>query len=198
MTRNIFAVGAFTLLYLAAASIISLSAGNREFLYYIVVVLILGAIALVVDRRVSLPPAILWALSVWGLLHMIGGIVPLPAGFPFHGDKPVFYSLWIIPDVLKYDQIIHAYGFGVATWLCYLCLEGAMQKKIRPTVGILALCAFAGMGLGALNEIIEFIAVLLIPETNVGGYENTGWDLVANAVGSVLAAFLVYRYRRKI
>ena len=54
------------------------------------------------------------------------------------------------------------------------------------------------MGLGAMNEIIEFIAVLLIPETNVGGYENTGWDLVSNAVGAVIAALLLYRYRRNV
>ena len=44
------------------------------------------------------------------------------------------------------------------------------------------LCAAAGSGFGALNEVVEFIAVLTIPETNVGGYENTGWDLVANLV----------------
>ena len=197
MKKNIFAIGIFTLLYLAAASAVSLSAGNLEFLYYIVVVVVLGVIALVVDRRVCLPQSVLWALSLWGLLHMIGGIVPLPAGFPYNGENPVFYSLWIIPDYLKYDQIVHAYGFGVATWLCFLCFEGAMQKRIQPTVGILALCVFAGMGLGALNEIIEFIAVLLIPETNVGGYENTGWDLVSNAVGAVIAALLLYRWRRE-
>ena len=198
MNKNIFFVGAFTLLYLATATVASLVLGNLEFLYYIAVIVILGVIALVVDRRVHLPQSVLWALSLWGLLHMIGGIVPLPSGLPFHGTKPVFYSLWIIPDVLKYDQLVHAYGFGVATWLCFLCLEGAMQKRIQPTVGLLALCVFAGMGLGAMNEIIEFIAVLMIPETNVGGYENTGWDLVSNAVGAVIAALLLYRYRRNV
>ena len=198
MNKNIFFVGAFTLLYLATATVASLVLGNLEFLYYIAVIVILGVIALVVDRRVHLPQSVLWALSLWGLLHMIGGIVPLPSGLLFHGTKPVFYSLWIIPDVLKYDQLVHAYGFGVATWLCFLCLEGAMQKRIQPTVGLLALCVFAGMGLGAMNEIIEFIAVLLIPETNVGGYENTGWDLVSNAVGAVIAALLLHRYRRNV
>jgi hypothetical protein len=58
---------------------------------------------------------------------------------------------------------------------------------IKPTTGVLALCALAGMGLGSLNEIIEFVAVLAIPGTNVGGYENTGWDLVANMVGALTA-----------
>ena len=35
---------------------------------------------------------------------------------------------------------------------------------------------------------IEFAATLLLPKTNVGGYVNTGWDLVCNLIGAVLAA----------
>jgi hypothetical protein len=56
---------------------------------------------------------------------------------------------------------------------------------------MLVLCAAAGMGFGALNEVIEFIAVLTLPNTNVGGYENTGWDLVANLVGTIIAALVI-------
>lgn len=62
---------------------------------------------------------------------------------------------------------------------------------MRPTFGMLTLCAAGGMGFGALNEVIEFIAVLTIPNTNVGGYENTGWDLVANLVGTILAGVII-------
>jgi hypothetical protein len=64
-------------------------------------------------------------------------------------------------------------------------------SALRPTFGMLVLCAAAGMGFGALNEVIEFIAVLTIPNTNVGGYENTGWDLVANLVGTIIAALVI-------
>ena len=35
------------------------------------------------------------------------------------------------------------------------------------------------------------LAVLTIPNTNVGGYENTGWDLVFNALGAVVAAVAI-------
>jgi hypothetical protein len=42
-----------------------------------------------------------------------------------------------------------------------------------------------------LNEVVEFIAVLTIPNTNVGGYENTGWDLVANLVGASTAVLMI-------
>jgi len=51
------------------------------------------------------------------------------------------------------------------------------------------------MGLGALNEVVEFAATLLVPETNVGGYLNTGWDLVANAIGAATAALIIWLRR---
>jgi len=53
------------------------------------------------------------------------------------------------------------------------------------------LAVTSGMGLGAMNELIEFAATLLVPETNVGGYVNTGWDLVSNFVGATAAAAVI-------
>ena len=52
------------------------------------------------------------------------------------------------------------------------------------------------MGFGALNEVIEFVATLTVPETNVGGYVNTGWDLVSNMIGSITAAVLIWWWGR--
>ncbi len=46
------------------------------------------------------------------------------------------------------------------------------------------------MGLGVLNELIEFSAVLVFPDTNVGGYFNTALDLVFNTLGALAAAVL--------
>jgi putative membrane protein len=43
------------------------------------------------------------------------------------------------------------------------------------------------MGLGALNEIVEFAAVVASPSTGVGGYYNTALDLVFNGLGATLA-----------
>ena len=40
---------------------------------------------------------------------------------------------------------------------------------------------------------VEFTATRIMPKTNVGGYENTGWDLVSNLVGSTLAAGWLWR-----
>lgn len=189
----------FNAAYLTAAAVGAAISGNREFIFYIVVMLVLIGVMALVHSRVPLTHSLLWAFSFWGLVHMAGGLCPVPENWPINGDQRVLYSLWIIPGRLKYDQIVHAYGFAITTWLCWHALRRALRQPdgthVQPTLGMLTLCAAGGMGFGALNEVIEFIAVLSIPNTNVGGYENTGWDLVSNLVGSITAACII-RYGR--
>lgn len=185
----------FTVAYMAAAIAVSVVAGNGEFVFYIVVMLVLVGVVVLVHRRVTLTSGLLWALSVWGLLHMAGGLMPLPEGWPYDGEHAVLYSWWLVPGRLKYDQMVHAYGFGVTTLVCWhvlhSCLRDLQGRRPAPTVGLLLLCVAAGCGFGAMNEVVEFAATLMLPSTNVGGYENTGWDLVANLAGSVMAALMV-------
>lgn len=190
----------FTLAYLLAAVIGAAGSGNREFVFYIVVMLALISVIGLVHRRVGLSAGLLWALNAWGLLHMAGGLVPVPEDWPYNPPNAVLYSLWLMPNLLKYDQVVHAYGFGVTTWLCWQALRSSARDHgggaLQPTAGVLTLCAAGGMGFGALNEVIEFIATLTMPNTNVGGYVNTGWDLVANLVGCTAAAFWI-RWRER-
>ncbi len=147
--------------------------------------LVLIGLVVLSRKRAAYPPAILWALTVWGLAHMAGGGVPV-------GDS-VLYSLVLVPltppgelTILKYDQVVHAYGFGVTAWLLwhllnrnFSVLHGSKTLYVFPVL--------ASMGLGAVNEIIEFIAVVVFPDTNVGGYYNTALDLVFNALGAIIA-----------
>lgn len=181
--------------YIAVAAALSIARGNGEFIFYIVVMLVLIAVMSLVHSRVRLTTGLLWAYSGWGLAHMAGGLTPLPAGWPYNGDQAVLYSWWLIPQRLKYDHIVHAYGFGITTWLCWHALRKSLRHPdggpVRPTFGMLTLCAAAAMGFGALNEVLEFIAVLTIPNTNVGGYENTAWDMVSNLVGATVAACII-------
>jgi uncharacterized membrane protein YjdF len=53
----------------------------------------------------------------------------------------------------------------------------------------------AASSLGAVNEIIEFLAVILLGSEGVGGYTNTAIDLVANLLGAIVGT--VYMYRRQ-
>ena len=193
--HRLWPVAAFTLAYLGVALVAALARGNQEFLFYIVVMLLLIALVWTVHRSVQLSPGALWCLSIWGLAHMAGGLLVVPADWPVSSASRVLYTLWLIPGRLKYDQVIHAYGFGVTTWVCWQGLSAAIRRRgglAEPTFGLLVLAGAAGLGFGALNEVVEFAATLLVPETNVGGYRNTGWDLVANSTGATAAAILIW------
>lgn len=179
----------FTLAYIAGFSIWFLSTGNLEFIWYIVTMAVMIGLVGLNLRRAEFPGPLLAALSLWGLAHMAGGGIPV-------GDS-VLYSKVLIPlagsgelVVLKYDQVVHAFGFGVTAWL----LWHLMQRHYPQTRGSWTLPVYAAvgaMGLGAVNEIIEFMAVLAIPDTNVGGYYNTALDLVFNATGAVIAVVVL-------
>lgn len=163
--------------------------GNGEFLFYLIVLIILAAIVWLVHKHVSLSSVVLWGLSVWAAAHLAGGLMPVPESWPINGETRVLYSLWLIPGWLKYDQIVHAFGFGICTLLCHEGLMATTQTEPQTSAArsFVLFAVLAALGLGATNEVIEFAATLLVPETNVGGYVNTGWDLVANTVGAVLA-----------
>ena len=48
------------------------------------------------------------------------------------------------------------------------------------------LLVFASIGIGAINEIAEFIPVLFLENTGVGDYFNTLWDIVFNTLGALV------------
>ena len=114
-------VAGFTGTYVAAFTIWFLSTGNYEFVVYVLTMLILMALVGSSLRRAEFPGAMLWALSLWGLAHMAGG------GVPVNGS--VLYNLRLVPLVetewyfiLKYDQLVHAFGFGVIFCKSLHCL----------------------------------------------------------------------------
>lgn len=188
LTRGQWVLTLFTLAYTGGFAVYYALVRDYEFLWYIVTLLFFFLLILFTIRLTHLTLGVLWGLSIWGLLHMMGGGVPV-------GDS-VLYAYVIYPfygmgeaTVLKFDQLVHAYGFGVAT----LALHALFRPHWRGNVGLLAIAAATGaMGLGAVNEIVEFMAVVALPQTGVGGYFNTGLDLVANAIGAIAAAAWLY------
>lgn len=192
---SLFWLSIFTIAYIGATTAYALVQGNDEFLYYIGVLCLLIFGTFTAHKKIHYSRALLWALSLWGLAHLAGGLIAVPSHWEIHGDRNVLYSLWLWPGKLKYDQLVHTYGFAVTTWLVWqtLCgiIHGRYQRRLHPTFGLLLVCATASMGFGAINEVVEFIATLTLAETNVGGYTNTGWDLVANLFGATIAALII-------
>ena len=191
LTRRELPVLIVNLIYVPAFTLIALRDLNLEFVLYVVVVILVGALVVWKQRKVRFDRTILWGLTIWGLLHMAGGNIQVG------GD--VLYSLQLIPVVLRYDQFVHAFGFGTAALVCNHLLQPYLQKDVESAEGgVFVLVMLMGSGLGAINEIIEFIAVKTIKDTHVGGYDNTLWDLIFNLIGGVFAVgWLTVRKQRR-
>ena len=81
---------------------------------------------------------------------MAGGLVVVPESWPVMGTNRVLYSLWLVPDRLKYDHVVHAYGFGVTTWVYWQglrCRLGGTAPTGAPHTGIDALVCGRRIGL---------------------------------------------------
>lgn len=191
----------FSVLYMLVSITAASIQRNTEFVFYILVMVVLITSLVLVHKRVNFSNGVLWGMSLWGFLHMAGGLVRVPAALTQDGSQTVLYSWWIIQDWLKYDQVVHAFGFGVTTWVCWQILKSNIEKQTgktpEPTFGLCLLSAVGGMGFGALNEVVEFIATMIIPETNVGDYNNTGWDLVFNFFGCTFVAIVIRQVSKR-
>ena len=160
---------------------------NYEFLIYVGVIIVLLVLIALTNKKVNYSNGILWGLTLWALMHMSGG------GIYIKGVR--LYEIILIPlskayPILKYDQFVHIIGFGVATILMYELIKPKLKLNNR-WVAVSIVVVMAGLGVGALNELLEFIATVLVPETGVGGYVNTSLDLVSDLIGAILAMVII-------
>ena len=169
-------VGAYYLGFLA----LGFATNNSQVPYYAGFMALTLAAAAYWDARHHFSPLVLWGLATWGALHMAGGMIPV-------SGSRVLYNVWLLPFA-RFDHLVHAIGFGFAGI--------AFWESVRPTVDRSSgaeITLMGGLGIGAVNEMIEFLITRVVPDTNIGGFENTGWDLVANTVGAAVAAWWVHR-----
>jgi len=173
---------AFVGVYYFGFLAVGLATDNSQIPYYAAFMgLLLGLVAYWDGRR-HFSNLVLWGLAVWGALHMAGGMIPVSGG-------RVLYNLWLLP-IVRFDHLVHAIGFGfagIAFW------ESVRPSVDRTVASGAAITMMGGLGFGALNEMVEFLITRVVPDTNIGEFENTGWDLVANTVGAGLAALWVRR-----
>lgn len=164
---------------------------NYEFLIYVGILVFFMLLVLATNKKVNYSNGLLWGLSVWAIAHMAGG------GIYINGTK--LYATMLFPivgepyHILKYDQLVHAYGFGVTTFLMWHLLKPLLQtgKKFH-WVPLSIVLIMASTGAGALNEVIEFTATIFDPGNGVGGYINNAIDLVSNLIGASIAMAMIY------
>ena len=188
LTRGEWAIAIFTATYVVAFLAYFIKIADQEFIGYLATMVILVGLVAWSHQLMRFPLTLLWAFTLWGLAHMAGGSLQVWG--------KVLYNLVLLPiagdgelRILKYDQLVHFYGFAVTAWMLWFILQ-KQAPQLRRTLAVYAFPALASMGLGAVNEIVEFSAVMLVPHTNVGGYYNTALDLVFNALGAIFAVLV--------
>jgi hypothetical protein len=145
---------------------------------YLAVVSML-AVGLAAVRQHPLPDWLAGGLLLLAVGHLSGGLIQV-------GDS-VLYNAHPAWHLFQYDHVFHATAsaFGVAV------LWTITSPDIRSRRLAIALSLLGAIGFGGLNELVEFGATLAHNGSHVGGYLNTGWDLVANTVGAVAGATLI-------
>lgn len=180
---------AFNFAVLSIFAVVFMSRENYEFLTYVGVTIFFMVLIILTNRKVYYPNFMLWILSFWSLAHMCGG------GVLLDGKKLYeFMLLDIVKEpylIFKYDQFVHITGFAGATLAMYYLIKPHL-KVGHGWIALSVVVVMAGLGVGALNEIVEFFVSVIVGDTGVGGYINTSLDLVSDLLGAIIAMAAVY------
>jgi hypothetical protein len=153
------------------------------------VVLIGGLIGWV--RTDPIPGALVIALAIDATAHMAGGLVAVGDDVLYNGSIGPF-AHGLHTHVLQYDHLVHAAGAMLATLTLWVLLVRPLANNVRAGP-MITLCVLGALGIGAINETIEYLATISHQAAHVGGYDNIGWDLISNTVGALLGAVIIRR-----
>lgn len=189
------AILGFTALYTATFAVFFIRHFNIEFIAYVGVIIFIFTLLYTTLDKTKIPASLLAGISLWGLLHMMGGSIQTPDGvlyawkiYPFFDGGGELY-------VLKFDQAVHGYLYAVVALLFLHLLRNYFgNNHSQFLVGFIAV--MASLGVSAINEILEFIAVLTVPDNGVGGYFNTALDIVFNFAGALIAVLGFYLFHK--
>lgn len=186
---------AFSALYLLIGGAYFLQDLNFEFVIYVGVIIAAFALLFGTLSITKFPTYLLWLISIWGLLHILGGSVQTPDGVLFAYRIYPFLDLGGEFYILKYDQVVHAYLYGVMALVFFHVLTRTLQS-IGPIWLLVLVALMASMGVSAMNEIMEFLIAITLERNGVGGYENAMLDLVFNFSGAVIATALLLLFKK--
>lgn len=165
---------------------------NYEFIIYVGVIIVCLALVAMTFFKVRYSAPTLIGLTVWSLMHLAGGGV--------HINGTLLYEVILIPlsqkyPILRYDQVVHTWGFAVATLTMFDLLRPLLKENLQGYIALSIVVIMAGLGVGAFNEIVEALVAAIVPESGVGDYVNTALDLIADLIGAFLAMlFIKWRY----
>lgn len=191
---------AFNALYIMGFAFYYLTRANYEFMVYIGVLVVLVVCVSFLQRKIKFPLVILWMLSIWGLLHMMGGGVQIGEEVLYRWVPLELYNAHDALGefvILKFDQILHFYIYFVMSFVLAHVLVRLTKTDIHPFAFYLFV-VLGSVGASVFNELIEFAAFLYVGHTGVGGYINTLLDLCFNTAGAVVGALGHFFFSRRV
>ncbi|MDE0804081.1 MAG: hypothetical protein OSA99_12245 [Acidimicrobiales bacterium] len=155
---------------------------------YLIVFTVLVAVAAMAATGGRLSRRVVWSLSALGAVHVTCGLAVAP------GEVDVsLYEHWIVDGSLKVDQVVHAVGIAILTVASAQFVRPWFRDSAAAHRPRWCVAGVVALGLGALNEVFEFLMALRVDNLRIGDASNTGWDLTFNLAGAaavVLCAVL--------
>jgi len=161
---------------------------NYEFLIYVGVIIFFLCLIGISIKKVDYTLGSLVGLTVWSALHLAGGGVTIGEGRLY---DVMLIRLSETYPVWRYDQLVHIWGFGASTLVLFCLLAGSLKRPVENPIALGIVLVMAGLGMGALNEIVEFAVSICVPQSGVGGYMNTSLDLCADLIGAILGLLYI-------
>jgi uncharacterized membrane protein YjdF len=179
----------FTGCYLLFFGVYAIFRSNIEFVYYGAVIFIVFLLLVKYRKRLQISFSSVMGLSIVELAHILGGNIVI--------NNIRLYDIWLIDNVFRYDNFVHIIAPVVVALVLFEMLKHYLHEKILYNRTILCcLIILMVCGIGALNEVMEFGAVIFFDaKDRVGDYTNNAFDLVYNLLGSIIGA--VYIITRK-
>ena len=149
---------------------------------YLVWMVFAFGLMMYLDGRVHFSTHVLVLLCVVGFGHMAGANLEISGAI-------LYRQIWF--GLIRYDHLVHVFGLGaagLAVWEAtrlVLAADGGARAAVVVILG--------ANTVGALIEIGEYLASVTLTEARVGAYANNMQDLIANLVGSLVAAWWVMR-----
>ncbi len=180
----------FTVTYVVVFTRLAFQIKNYEILYYSVLIYLAVIVILFLYRDgLNLRFKHYLALSLLWVANLAG------SNLYFNGQK--LYDIWFL--WLRYDNIMHLLGCFVIAFLIFAIFERQFMPILNKNPKIFfSMLVLITLGIGAIYEIIELIAVVLLDAgPRVGTYYNNALDLLYNFVGGSIAATYLIKNRKK-
>jgi uncharacterized membrane protein YjdF len=142
-------------------------------------------------RTAPLPAPLAIALALDASAHLGGGLINVGDGVLYNAHITSHVTA-LHTNILQYDHLVHSFGSFLAAITLWVLLAPPTSDT-RSRRAVIVLCVLGSLGIGAINEVIEFTATLAHQGAGVGGYANTGWDLISNSLGALAAALVIQR-----